>query len=57
MSTYVVSTDASDWTDDRFKTRPPADQCMKEKLAAGHKLVRLIRWEKGKPNVMEEVKR
>ena len=57
MSTYVVSTDQSDWTDDRFKTRPPADKCVKEKIAAGYKWVRLIRWEKGKPHLMEEVKK
>ncbi len=52
MATYCVTvSEADDWGDasDRFKSLAPADARMLEMIAAGHSLVRLIRWEKRKP--------
>jgi hypothetical protein len=52
MATYCVTlSESDDWGDaaDRFKSLPPADKRLLEKIAAGHRLVRLIRWEKGQP--------
>jgi hypothetical protein len=50
MATYAVTTTDSDWGEegDQFKTRPEAERRMQQKVAAGHKKVRLVRWENGK---------
>jgi hypothetical protein len=58
MATYAVTTsDVDNWGDssDRFKTRSPADQRLREKVAAGHSLVRLIRWQNDQPTVVERI--
>ena len=52
MAIYCVTvSDSDDWGDaaHRFKTPAPADNRLLEEIAAGHRLVRIIRWEKGKP--------
>jgi hypothetical protein len=58
MATYAVTiSDDDNWgdTSDRFKTRSPADQRVREKVAACHAVVRLIRWQNDQPTVVERI--